>query len=199
MDANFLLSTAGVCAEFLSGRLGGDWNAKVPGQERTVAEVVAHISDSLHAYAFDLAAGPTELSTWEGDVRPNSARMELVVTLGTTAKLLAAVVAASSPESRGWHPWGPADPSGFAAMGCDELLVHTYDAARGLGAEFTAPPRLAAATVYRLFPWVPTDTEPWPTLLWANGRAPLGDRPRLTKWTWHGAPLTEWDGSAPIG
>ncbi|KAA9152220.1 hypothetical protein FPZ12_037235 [Amycolatopsis acidicola] len=198
MDANFLLSTAGTCAEFLSAHLDGDWSAKVPDLDYTVAGVVAHIGDCLRSYSFDLAAGPTELSTMDGDVRPESAPGELVVTLGTTAKVLAAVVAASSPESRGWHPAGLADPSGFAAMGCDELLVHTYDAARGLGVAFAPPPRLAAATVYRLFPWVPTDTDPWPTLLWANGRAPLDDRPRLTKWTWHCAPLTEWDGSAPI-
>ncbi|WP_236794107.1 maleylpyruvate isomerase N-terminal domain-containing protein [Amycolatopsis sp. GM8] len=198
MDAKILLSSAQVCAEFLSGHLGGDWAAKVPDLEQTVAEVVAHISDCVHWYAYDLAAGPTELSTMDIRTKPESAPAELLVTLGTTAKVLAAVLHSSAPDARGYHPAGLADVSGYAAMACDELLVHTYDAARGLGADFEAPPRLAAATLYRLFPWSPTDTEPWPTLLWANGRAPLGDLPRLNKWQWHCAPLSEWDGSAPI-
>ncbi|GAB3563973.1 hypothetical protein GCM10027445_07040 [Amycolatopsis endophytica] len=198
MDANVLLSTAETCAEFLSGHLERDWSAPVPELDLTVAGVVAHISDCLHWYAYDLTAGPVELATMESHVRPGSAPAELLVTLGTTAKVLAAVVATSAPEARGFHPWGAADPAGFAAMACDELLVHTSDAARGLGVPFEPPARLAAAALYRLFPWTPMDTEPWPTLLWANGRAPLPGHPRLTKWRWHCAPLSEWDGSAPI-
>ncbi|TNC22467.1 maleylpyruvate isomerase N-terminal domain-containing protein [Amycolatopsis alkalitolerans] len=199
MDANVLLSTAEVCAEFLSGHLDGDWTAPAPDLEMTVAQVVAHIGDCLHWYAYDLAAGPTELSTMDARVRPESPPAELLVTLGTTAKVLAAVVATSAPEARGWHPAGLADAAGFAAMACDELLVHTYDAAGGLGTSFTPPARLAAAALYRLFPWAPTDSDPWQTLLWANGRAPLGDDlPRLTKWTWHAAPVAEWDGTLPI-
>ncbi|WP_020418113.1 maleylpyruvate isomerase N-terminal domain-containing protein [Amycolatopsis sp. ATCC 39116] len=198
MDANALLSTAQECAEFLSGQLHRDWSAAIPEMDMTVAQVVAHIADCVHWYSYDLAAGPVELSTMESKVRPESEPAELVVTLGTTAKVLAAVVATSSPDARGWHPWGIADASGFAAMACDELLVHTADAARGLGVEFSPTPRLAAAALYRLFPWTPMDTDPWPTLLWANGRASLPGHPRLTKWRWHCAPMSEWDGSAPI-
>ncbi|NKQ56474.1 hypothetical protein HFP15_26715 [Amycolatopsis sp. K13G38] len=198
MDAKVLLTTAETCAEFLSAHLDGDWTAKVPDLEMTVAEVVAHACDSVHWYAYDLAGGPVELSTMDAKVKPDSAPAELVVTVGTTAKVLAAVVATSSDEARGFHPAGIADAAGFAAMACDELLVHTYDAARGLGVEFEPPAVLAAAALYRLFPWAPTDTPAWPTLLWTNGRAPLGEYRRLTKWTWHCAPLEEWDGELPI-
>ncbi|WP_115944693.1 maleylpyruvate isomerase N-terminal domain-containing protein [Amycolatopsis thermalba] len=198
MDANVLLTTAETCTEFLSGQLERDWSVPVPEMDLTVAGVVAHISDCLHWYAYDLTAGPVELSTMESHVRAGSPPAELLVTLGTTAKVLAAVVATSGPEARGFHPWGIADPAGFAAMACDELLVHTHDAARRLGVEFAAPARLAAAALYRLFPWTPMDTDPWPTLLWANGRTSLPGHPRLSKWRWHCAPLSEWDGSAPI-
>lgn len=83
-------------------------------------------------------------------------------------------------------------------MACDELLVHTADAAEGLGAVFQPDPALAAATLRRLFPWAPTDLAPWPALLWANGRLELPGKPRLTRWRWHCAPLAEWDGVAPI-
>ena len=40
----------------------------------------------------------------------------------------------------------------------------------------------------RLFPGAPETTAPWPTLLWATGRAELPGHPRLTTWRWHGTP-----------
>ncbi|WP_214368189.1 hypothetical protein [Pseudonocardia sp. H11422] len=57
--------------------------------------------------------------------------------------------------------------------------------------------RLAGRTLRRLFPWAPTDGRSWPTLRWANGRAPLRERPRLSERFWHCAPLEEWDGRTP--
>jgi hypothetical protein len=30
--------------------------------------------------------------------------------------------------ARAWH-WGPTDPSGFAALGVNETLMHTYERA----------------------------------------------------------------------
>ena len=49
----------------------------------------------------------------------------------------------------------PTDAEGFAAMHCDEVLVHGYDIARGLGVAFTLPPDLARHLRDRLFPWTP--------------------------------------------
>jgi hypothetical protein len=89
-----------------------------------------------------------------------------------------------------------ADAEGFVAMGCDEILVHTGDIADGLGITAAPPTDLCARVLARLFPWAPKGTDPWPTLLWANGRAPLGDRGRLdADWYWQCAPLSEWDGA----
>ncbi|MGH2728617.1 MAG: hypothetical protein ACRDKS_16725, partial [Actinomycetota bacterium] len=57
---------------------------------------------------------------------------------------------------------------------------------------------VCARVLARLFPWAPRDAEPWAALLWANGRAPLGDRPRQSgEWVWHCKPLAEWDGTDP--
>jgi hypothetical protein len=109
------------------------------------------------------------------------------------------VVDATPPGTRGWHPFGLADASGFAAMACDELLVHSDDAARGLGVPFAPPDELAEATLRRLFPWAPDGVEPWPGLRWANGRADLPGQPRQVDWRWHCAPLEEWDGLNPAG
>ncbi len=111
--------------------------------------------------------------------------------------MLAGVVATIEPDARGWHPYGIADPSGFVGMACDELLIHTADAASGLGLEFFPSPELAEATLRRLFPWAPADLEPWAGLNWANGRTELAGLRRLTKWRWHCAPLSEWDGTDP--
>jgi hypothetical protein len=87
-----------------------------------------------------------------------------------------------------------ADASGFAAMGCDEILVHGYDLATGLDLAYDPPAAAAEATLRRLFPWAPTDTDPWATLLWANGRAALGEQPPEKRWLWQCAPLAEWNG-----
>lgn len=92
---------------------------------------------------------------------------------------------------------GAADPSGFAAMACDEILIHTDDAARGLGLVFRPPTDLAERVLHRLFPWVTDVDDPWEGLRWANGRIALGGRERLSGWTWHCAPLDEWDGTSP--
>jgi hypothetical protein len=93
---------------------------------------------------------------------------------------------------------GLVDASGFAALACDELLVHTGDIAAGLGAGFDPPREACARVLGRLFPWAPPDQDPWATLRWANGRAPLGQRPRLSPdWVAHPAPLHQWDGVDP--
>jgi hypothetical protein len=58
---------------------------------------------------------------------------------------------------------------------------------------------LAKATLERLFPWAPPDADPWPALLWANGRIDLPGQQRQVDRRWHCAPLEEWDGLNPAG
>jgi uncharacterized protein (TIGR03083 family) len=190
-----VVDAAADCQAFLSQTVEHDWSVQIPDMEWTVATVVAHISDCLLWYASDMTAGETELSTVDLRVRPESAPADLVRTIGSFAQVLARVIDGAPPDERGWHPWGNPDASGYAAMACDELLVHTDDVARGLGLRFATSPELARATVRRLFPWAPTRTDPWQTLLWANGRVDLPDRERQTNWRWHSAPLAEWDGT----
>jgi hypothetical protein len=83
---------------------------------------------------------------------------------------------------------GLADPEGFAAMGVVEVLVHAYDVARGLDLSFDPPADLCDRVLARLFPDAPTDTERWPTLLWATGRGALPGRPVLGRWRWYAEP-----------
>jgi hypothetical protein len=57
---------------------------------------------------------------------------------------------------------------------------------------------VCARVLARLFPWAPRDADPWDALRWANGRAPLGERPRLAPgWVSHPSPLDEWNGRDP--
>lgn len=127
-------------------------------------------------------------------VRADASTAALLVSLNSAARVCAASVDSAPPHLRGFHPDGSPDPSGFAAMACDELLVHTADAARGLGREFTPDRELAERTLARLFPWHDPGNDPWRALLWANGRIGLPGRPSQKGWTWHCAPLAEWDG-----
>lgn len=122
---------------------------------------------------------------------------DLVATLVAYASVAAAVVEVSPDSARGFHPMGTADPSGFAAMACDELLIHADDAARGLGRTFRPPVDLSRKVLRRLFPWVMPGDDVWARLRWANGRIALDGQDRLTGWAWHCAPLEDWDGTVP--
>lgn len=172
-----------------------DWSGQVPDLDMSVAAVVAHAAEGCLWYAIDLSARGKDIESVEHGVKADGANVDLVDTLATYAAIIESVVETSPASARGFHPMGTADPSGFAAMACDEMLVHTDDAARGLGVAFRPPAELAALVLRRLFPWVSPSGDVWEQLRWANGRTALAGQPRLSDWTWHCAPLEQWDGS----
>lgn len=194
LEADLVRRTADECSAFLGELSEADWSAPIPEMKWTVAVAVAHMAQALVWYSTDLAAGPIELSTLELKVKPESAPAELVRAVTAYANVLASVVESTPPRARGWHPFGIADASGFAAMACDEMLVHTDDVGRGLDRDFSPTPELADWTLRRLFPWAPDGVEPWDGLKWANGRVALPGLDRLGRWRWQCAPLGEWDG-----
>lgn len=197
LDGSHVRRAAEVCAFFLSSSLDDDWTRQVPDLEWNVAKTVAHAAEGCLWYAIDLAAGGAELDeAVKHDVLATAQPSQLADTLVAYAEVVASTIDCADPATLGFHPVGPADPSGFAGMACDELLIHTDDAARGLGRTFDVPADLAESVLGRLFPWVESK-DPWKELLWANGRIALDDRPRLSRWVWHCKPMADWNGETP--
>jgi uncharacterized protein (TIGR03083 family) len=197
INGDDVLAVAAASSGLLEPVAEADWGAAVPGLDFTVASVVAHAANGVLWYALDLWGGPADDGAFELKVRGDAASSAILVSLRSAARVCAASVDAAPPGIRGFHPAGAADASGFAAMACDELLVHTDDAARGLGLRFAPDPGLAGRVLARLFPWHDPGSDPGQTLLWANGRIDLPGRPNQTGWRWRCAPLADWDGLPP--
>jgi hypothetical protein len=174
-----------------------DGGAAVPLLGTDVVGVAAHITSCLVWYADDLVAGPVEVTAFDLVRRPDADLAEVLAQLQAAAEVLARVVDAADPAERGAHDWGLADASGFAGMGCAEMLLHTWDVADGRELPWAPPAVLADTVRARLFPWAPADADPWAALLWATGRGELPGREPVTSWRWHCAPLSEWDGTQP--
>jgi hypothetical protein len=180
------------------------WDVPAGGLEWSCWETVEHMADDTFVYAAQLSpsAGGTTLKyppMYSFARRPggpdNTVHVErdqgtrgLLRVLDACGGLLAAVVATAPADRIAYHVYGASNPSGFAAMGVVETLVHTYDVALGLGLDFSAPEDLCRRGLDRLFPDVPRDFEAWPTLLWATGRATLPGQGRRTGWRWDGTP-----------
>jgi uncharacterized protein (TIGR03083 family) len=190
-----IIAAADATADLLRANLGRDWSVAVPGLEYTVASVVAHAAQGPLWYALDLWGGPTDNAAFDLRVHSDAPNERLLVSLLSAARACAASVDAAPSETRGFHPEGAADPEGFAAMACDELMIHGHDAARGLGVPYAPDSELAGRVLARLFPWHTAGPDPWRTLLWANGRIELDGRSTQQGWRWHCAPLAGREGN----
>ncbi|MBT4516260.1 MAG: hypothetical protein HOC77_14355 [Chloroflexi bacterium] len=171
------------------------WSDRPPNMEWTRLVTVTHICSALLFYATQLAVGSGK---HEETIRPDESTMtgeKLPELLISQCKLLAAVAKGSPPNTRGFHPVGQPDAEGFLAMGCTEILLHTWDAMAGTGIEFKGDDGVADRVLRRLLPWAPTETPRWQTFLFATGRGELpGYESPGDRWMWHNDPLEEWDG-----
>jgi hypothetical protein len=190
---------ASACHQALKPFADLDWDRPAGDLEWSCRTTLAHTLAALLFYAINLATRSTEPRP-SGQAEPSLPVPELLNALEARAALLAEVCAAAPPGARGAHDWGMPDVSGFAALACNEMLVHTSDMAAGLGTTFEPRREVCTRVLARLFPWAPHDQDSWDTLRWANGRASLGERPRLPpNWIAHPDPLDEWDGLDPFG
>jgi hypothetical protein len=195
-----LLDAASAGRGALEPFIDDDWSVPAGDLEWDVRTTVTHASDAVGWYAAHLAAASPRRLRFDFRIHDGASNRELLDVLEAAAATLAQVAKSAPPGVRGFHTAGMADACGFLAMGSDEILVHCWDAARGFGVDFAAPADLAERVLRRLFPWAPRDASPWHALLWANGRVDLPSEPRPgPDWTWHCAPLDEWDGTIPLG
>ncbi|MEU9863824.1 DinB family protein [Streptomyces sp. NPDC047971] len=180
-----------------------DWRRPAATLTWSCWETVEHLADDLFAYAAQLGLDAPALGTEvpflverrrEGGpanvtyADPGSGTTGLLQVLESCGAMLAAVVRTVPADRRAYHCFGLSDAEGFAAMGMVETLVHTHDVAAGLGVPFHPPAGLCGQVLARLFPDAPTDTDRWPTLLWATGRGELPGHERRTAWRWFAAP-----------
>lgn len=182
-------NAADAVVEALTPTVTHDWSIFARQSEWTCWKTAEHICDVLFSYAGQLAAAPQSayvklLLTAEENAVP----ADLVEGIRASGAILAATVAATDPAVRAYHPSGMADPSGFAAMGVAELLLHGDDIAVALGTRVRPADELCARVLTRIFPDVEAADDSWATLLWATGRADLPGRDHVTKWRWYPAP-----------
>jgi hypothetical protein len=158
-----------------------DWQRPAGTLDWSCWETAAHIAHDLLAYAGQVAAlADSAYLPFDLVVRDDASPHDLLRIAASAGRLLSTTLAASDASDRAWH-WGPTDPSGFAALGVNEILVHTYDITAGLGIDWHPPESLCSAVLARLFPHAPAG-DPFQVLLWSTGRTDLPGRPRLTSW-----------------
>jgi hypothetical protein len=182
-----LLMTAVATQEALAPLAGADWQVPAGDVDWTCWRTGVHLADDYFSYACQVVGQPADsYLPIEVSVAADASVAGLLRSIAVCAGLLAAAATVADPGSRAFHPMGNSDPYGFLAMGMVEGLVHTYDIAGGLGSDWRPPADLCAPVLDRLFPEAP-DGDPSDVLLWCAGRAPLGDRPRQTRWRWWSA------------
>lgn len=199
IDAADVVTTRGLVLAFLTPLAERDWAAPIPDLEWDCETTLRHMISAQSIYAAHLATRAKQRLPLSRAVDPGLGIEALLENLRAQVAILAAVIRDAPPEARAWHNSGVTDPSGYCAMSCDELLVHTWDIGRGLGESFELPVAVCARVVPRLFPmWMPIDADPRDAFLWCNGRIALPDLPRQSEdWGWWSRPLEEWDGTDP--
>jgi len=169
-----------------------DWSVPAGRLDWDCWHTAEHIGDCLLSYGWQLAVQPTTRyvragATAEKDASPAEV-LEFAITGG---RVLAVMVRSSPAHVRAFHPAGAADPEGFAALGCNEVLLHGNDIAQGFGLSLDPPRDVCRRVLSRLYPQAPAeiaDADAWTSLLWAGGRVQLPGRPK-SRWHPHPAPL----------
>jgi hypothetical protein len=163
-----------------------NWRRRAGTLDWSCWTTAAHVAHDLLAYAGQLAGRPDDAYLpYDLEVRGDATPRDLLRTVTAAGRLLSTMVATSEPAARAWH-WGPTDPGGFAALGVNETLVHTFDITTGLGIAWHPPEELCEAVLARLFPDAPAG-DPVRVLLWSTGRGDLPGRARVTSWVMRAA------------
>jgi len=198
VSADDVTAAVAAAVDALKASVGADWSVRAGDLEWDCWETAEHVADDLFYYAAQLGVPdfpddlPLRAEPNHAGGEPNTVRVPaeagaagLLVALRAMGALLAAMVRAAGPDTRGHHAFGAADGSASAAMGVLETLVHAHDLAAGLGIGWDPDRDLCARVLARLMPEVPRTDDAWADLLWACGRIELAGRPRRPDgWRW---------------
>jgi hypothetical protein len=192
-------AVVGIACHRLVDAADRDWDVPATRMTWTCRATVEHVADDLLSYAGQLAVRSPELDDivpflyWSDPAAgehadrtavhadPDAGNLGLVRVLDACRGMLSAVARTASPATRGFHVFGVSDPPGFAAMGTVETLLHLSDVAGPLGFAWDPDRAVVRRVLDRLFPDVPAEGAPWPTLLRATGRDPAVP---LDTWRW---------------
>ena len=189
---------AAFCHEALSSLGDVNWGQDAHGLAWPCRRTVQHVANALDWYTLLLIEPKPERFPSMGLRYAEQSIPEILAIIRRRAQLFALAVESAAPSARGYHPWGQPDRTGYLAMGCAEILLHTDDVLQAFGQRLHGPDALCRRLVGRLFPWAPTapDVDGWSLLRWATGRLTLPQHGRIgPDWTWHAAPVAEWDGT----
>ena len=166
----------------LAPHVDQDWEVRAGSLEWTCWRTAEHIAHDLLAYACQLAATPADgYLPFDLVVRPSASALDVLEVMRACAGLLCAALDSAPADMRAWH-FGPTDATGFAAMGMNEVYIHTWDICQGLGLPWRPAAEACAAVLGRLRPDAPAGN-PVDVLLWATGRIQLDDdHPRQASW-----------------
>ncbi|MEL7155181.1 MAG: hypothetical protein AAFN30_01125 [Actinomycetota bacterium] len=170
---------------------------QLPGSTWTARRTVDHIADALVLYGRYVGTRATGRVEPLRDGRPAASFAALCDDVVDAASVLARLIDGMGDGELAHHPAGAADASGWAAMACDEIMVHGHDVCEVAEVDLQLPPDLIEAVLARLFPWAPPPTAgtPLERLLWCNGRTALPGHPRQDElWYWWSRPLDTWNG-----
>ena len=163
-----------------------DWSIEAGTVAWSCFETAAHVSNDLLRYAGQIVGQPRQgYLRFHVRAASDATPSDLLDMMHMAGGLLALAVETADSGSTAWH-YGPTDPTGFAAMGVGETILHTFDIASGFGIDWTPLPDLCEFVLARMFPEF-TDGAPVDRLLWLTGRGALGDLPPRTDWVWHAA------------
>ncbi|HET8659450.1 MAG TPA: maleylpyruvate isomerase N-terminal domain-containing protein [Micromonosporaceae bacterium] len=181
MDGHDVEQAVAEMVRLLTPHESADWRCRAGTLVWSCWTTAAHVAHDLLAYAGQVAARPdSAYLPLDLVVCEDASPRDLLRIVAGCGRLLSNALAASEPTARAWH-WGPTDPSGFAALGANETLVHTYDITEGLGIGWHPPEPLCRAVLARVFPGAPAG-DPVQVLLWSTGRVELPGHPRVTSW-----------------
>src|SRR4051812_28799886 len=165
MDADDVNRATALALDTLRDATGQDWQVPAGTLDWSCWETIEHTADALFTYACQLGPARPSVTTYVKfhwyQRRPggpantvfvdvaegNAALIEVFETCGA---MVAAMVRTVPGDRRSFHNYGPSDPSGFAAMGVVEVLVHMHDVAAGLKVAWEPPADLCARALDRL-------------------------------------------------